>query len=81
MRNVNTASSRGEVQAQAAEARLPAALRPGAALPTLRANLALSSVAFAAQGSSNNTSDQKMHKNSRADHSAASGTSGNRYGY
>mgnify|MGYP003441865297 CR=1 FL=1 len=43
--------------------------------------IALSSVAFAAPGSSNNTSDQKMHKNSRADHSALSGTSGNRYGY
>jgi hypothetical protein len=42
--------------------------------------IALSSVAFAAQGTSNNTSDQK-HKNSRAHHSAASGTSGNRYGY
>ena len=46
MRNVNTASSRGEVRAQRAEARLPASLRPGAPLPTLRANLALSSVAF-----------------------------------
>ena len=43
--------------------------------------IALSSVAFAAPGSSNNTSYQKMHKNSRADHSAVSGTSGNRYGY
>ena len=43
--------------------------------------IALSSVAFAAQGSFNNTSDQKIHKNSRGYHSAASGTSGNRYGY
>jgi hypothetical protein len=43
--------------------------------------IALSSVAFAGQGSSNDTSDQKMHKNSRAHHSAASGTPGNRYGY
>jgi len=43
--------------------------------------IALSSVAFAAQGSFNNTSDQKIHKSSRGDHSAASGTSGNRYGY
>jgi uncharacterized membrane protein YccC len=45
-RNATTASSRGEAQAQRAEARLPAALRTGAALPTLRANLALTSVAF-----------------------------------
>jgi putative copper export protein len=43
--------------------------------------IALSSVAFAAHGSSNSTSDQKAHKNNRVDHSAASGTSGNRYGY
>ena len=45
-RNAGTASSRGEVQAQRAEARLPAVLRPGAPLPTLRANFAMSSVAF-----------------------------------
>ena len=45
-RNAGTASSRGEVQAQRAEARLPAALRPGAPLPTLRANFTMSSVAF-----------------------------------
>ena len=43
--------------------------------------IALSSVAFAAPESYNTTSAQKVHKNSRADHSAASGTSGNRYGY
>jgi uncharacterized membrane protein YccC len=46
MRNAGTASSRGEVQAQRIEARLPAALRPGAPLPTLRANVTMSSVAF-----------------------------------
>jgi len=45
-RNVAVASSRGEVRAQKAEARLPPALRPGAPLPTLRANLNASSVAF-----------------------------------
>ena len=45
-RNAGTASSRGEVQAQRAEARLPAVLRPGAPLPTLRANFAMSSVAL-----------------------------------
>lgn len=45
-RNAAIASSRGEVQAQRAEARLPAALRPGAPLPTLRANFNRSSVAF-----------------------------------
>lgn len=45
-RNVAIASSRGEVQAQKAEARLPSVLRPGAPLPTLRANLNGSSVAF-----------------------------------
>ena len=43
--------------------------------------IALSSVAFAAPGSSNNNVGPKVHKNSRADHSAVSGTSGNRYGY
>jgi hypothetical protein len=43
--------------------------------------ITLSSVALAAHGSSNSTSDQKMHKNGRVDHSAASSTSGNRYGY
>jgi uncharacterized membrane protein YccC len=46
VRNAGTASSRGEVQAQQAEARLPAVLRPGAPLPTLRANLTITSVAF-----------------------------------
>jgi uncharacterized membrane protein YccC len=45
-RNAATASSRGELQAQKSEARLPAALRAGAPWPTLRANLTLSSVAF-----------------------------------
>ncbi|WP_166207503.1 FUSC family protein [Cognatiluteimonas telluris] len=45
-RNAATASSRGELQAQKSEARLPAALRTGAPWPTLRANLTLSSVAF-----------------------------------
>ena len=45
-RNVAVASSRGEVQVQKAEARLPAVLRPGAPLPTLRANLNGTSVAF-----------------------------------
>lgn len=45
-RNAGIASSRGEVQALQAEARLPAILRADAPLPTLRANLALSSVAF-----------------------------------
>ena len=46
VRNAATASSRGEVQAQRTEARLPAALRTGAPVPTLRANFTLSSVAF-----------------------------------
>ena len=46
VRNAAIASSRGEVQALRAEARLPAALRPGAPVPTLRANFTLSSVAF-----------------------------------
>ncbi len=46
LRNASTANSRGEVRAQRAEASLPASLQPGAALPTLRANLKLDSVAF-----------------------------------
>ncbi|WP_341809064.1 FUSC family protein [Xanthomonas oryzae pv. oryzicola] len=46
VRNAHWASSRGEIQAQLAEARLPAALRPAATWATLRANLDLSSVAF-----------------------------------
>lgn len=46
IRNSRWASSRGEVRAELAEARLPAALRPRAPLATLRANLSLSSVAF-----------------------------------
>lgn len=46
IRNAHWASSRGEIQAQLAEARLPAALRPAATWATLRANLDLSSVAF-----------------------------------
>ncbi|MBB6365726.1 putative membrane protein YccC [Xanthomonas sacchari] len=46
VRNGRWASSRGEIQAELAEARLPAALRPLAPLQTLRANLNLSSVAF-----------------------------------
>ena len=45
-RNAAIASSRGEAEAQRADARLPSALRPGAPLPTLRANLVVSSVAF-----------------------------------
>lgn len=45
-RNATFASSRGEVQGQRVEARLPTALRTAAALPTLRANLGLDSVAF-----------------------------------
>src|SRR3546814_10674212 len=39
-------SSRGEIRAKLAEARLPAALRPDNPLQTLRANLGLSSVAM-----------------------------------
>ncbi|MCD0245305.1 FUSC family protein [Xanthomonas melonis] len=46
IRNAHWASSRGDIQAQLAEARLPAALRPAARWATLRANLNLSSVAF-----------------------------------
>ncbi|WP_369981263.1 FUSC family protein [Xanthomonas bundabergensis] len=46
VRNGHWASSRGEIQAELAEARLPAALRPLAPLQTLRANLGFSSVAF-----------------------------------
>ncbi|MFA1750544.1 FUSC family protein [Xanthomonas campestris] len=46
VRNAHWASSRGEIQAQLAEARLPAALRPAATWATLRAHLDLSSVAF-----------------------------------
>lgn len=46
IRNAHWASSRGEIQAQLAEARLPAALRPAATWATLRANLDVSSVAF-----------------------------------
>lgn len=45
-RNADTASSRGEVEAQRVEARLPPSLRPSASLPILRANLTPSSVAF-----------------------------------
>jgi uncharacterized membrane protein YccC len=46
LRNARTASSLGETDAQRVEARLPAALQVGAALPTLRANLETGSVAF-----------------------------------
>jgi uncharacterized membrane protein YccC len=46
VRNAANASSQGEIQALRSEARLPRALRPGAALPTLRANLNATSVAF-----------------------------------
>lgn len=46
LRNADFAGSRGELRAQAAEARLPRALRPRSALAALRANLRLSSVAF-----------------------------------
>ncbi|MFI4969937.1 MAG: FUSC family protein, partial [Lysobacterales bacterium] len=46
LRNADFAGSRGELRAQAAESRLPRALRPRSALATLRANLRLSSVAF-----------------------------------
>ncbi len=45
-RNAAFAGSRGEVDAQEGEARLPAALRPQGALATLQANLTLSSVAM-----------------------------------
>jgi len=46
VRNSDWASSRGEIRAELAEAKLPAALRPGNPLQTLRANLGLSSVAM-----------------------------------
>lgn len=46
VRNSDWASSRGEIRAELAEARLPAALRPGSPVQTLRANIALSSVAM-----------------------------------
>jgi len=46
VRNAANASSQGEIQALRSDARLPHALRPGAALPTLRANLTMTSVAF-----------------------------------
>ncbi len=46
LRNAGLAGSRGELRAQQAEAGLPRALRPRSALATLRANLALSSIAF-----------------------------------
>ena len=46
VRNSDWASSRGEIRAEMAETRLPAALRPGNPLQTLRASLALSSVAM-----------------------------------
>ena len=46
VRNSDWASSRGEIRAEQAEATLPAALRPGSPLQTLRANIALSSVAM-----------------------------------
>lgn len=45
-RNAEVAGSRGELQAQRAEFRLPRALRPANPLATLRANLHFSSVAF-----------------------------------
>jgi uncharacterized membrane protein YccC len=45
-RNGDWASSRGEIRAQAAEARLPTALRQGDPAGILRANLGLSSVAM-----------------------------------
>ncbi len=46
VRNAGTASSRGEVDAQRIDARLPPSLRPSAPLPILRANLNQTSVAF-----------------------------------
>lgn len=46
LRNAPQASSRGEVAAQRADARLPRALRTASAWPTLRANLGTGSVAF-----------------------------------
>ncbi|MEO7324902.1 MAG: FUSC family protein [Dokdonella sp.] len=45
-RNADFAGSLGELRAEAAEERLPPALRPGNALQTLRANCSLTSVAF-----------------------------------
>ncbi len=45
-RNADFAGSRGELRAGAAEQQLPAAMQPGNALQTLRANLTLSSIAF-----------------------------------
>jgi uncharacterized membrane protein YccC len=45
-RNSALASSRGEIEARSAEARLPAALRPADPFNILRANLKLSSVAL-----------------------------------
>lgn len=45
-RNSHWASSRGEIQAERSEAKLPNALRPLSTAETLRANLSLSSVAF-----------------------------------
>ena len=46
LRNADFAGSRGDLRAEAAQSRLPRALRPRSALDTLRANLNLSSVAF-----------------------------------
>jgi len=46
LRNADFAGSRGDLRAEAAQLRLPRALRPRSALATLRANLTLSSVAF-----------------------------------
>ena len=46
VRNSDWASSRGEIRAELAEARLPSALRPRNPWQTLRANLKLSSVAM-----------------------------------
>ena len=46
VRTAASASSQGEIQALQSEARLPQALRPNAAIPTLRANLSTTSVAF-----------------------------------
>ena len=46
VRNSDWASSRGEIRAELAEAKLPAALRPGNPLQTLSANLDLSSMAM-----------------------------------
>jgi uncharacterized membrane protein YccC len=46
LRNARLASGRGDVDAALAEASLPPSLRPGSPLPLLRANLAVSSIAF-----------------------------------